>query len=52
MLVLEQPAHCYLLAVVIEARIVVHIIVFWHVLLSKGDAVKLCEEGTSDEEDV
>jgi len=35
-----------------EAGIIVHIIVFWKLLLSKGVGVKLHEERTSEEEDV
>jgi hypothetical protein len=40
------------LAVVREARINVHIIVFWNLLLSKGVEVKLHEERTSEDDDV
>jgi len=40
------------LAVVREAGIIVHIIVFWNLLLSKGIGVKLHEERTSEEDDV
>jgi hypothetical protein len=40
------------LAVLREARIIVHIIIFWNLLLSKGVGVKLHEERTSEEEDV
>jgi hypothetical protein len=39
------------LAVVREAGIIVHIIVFWNILLSKGVVVKLHEERTSEEEE-
>jgi hypothetical protein len=40
------------LALVREAEIIVHIIVFWNILLSKGVGVKLHEERAPEEEDV
>jgi len=49
---LEQLRHSYLLAVVREAGIIAHIIVFWNLLISKGVGVKHHEERTSEEEDV
>jgi hypothetical protein len=48
----EKLRQSYLLAGVREAGIIVNIILFWNLLLSKGVGVKLYEERASEEEAV